>query len=125
MRSIKFPRPLRHVIGAAVGCMGAMVLMSAPALAGGPQCGPRYIAHNIQEAVLALKAAQYCKRADLPYTAAEASQRVDSLRCGDSSSLLIDELLMNFDQQYKTILVRDPQHIICERAVQISLHASD
>ncbi len=121
MHTYEFSRPLRHIFGAAVGGVAIAFLLSAPAAAGGPQCGPRYIAKNIQTAVLALKASQYCKREDLPFTAAEAFERIESLRCGADSSQLIDELLVNFDQQYKTILARDPHHIVCEKATKISL----
>lgn len=115
------PRLLTRTAGVVVGMTGIFLAMSMSASADGRQCAPRAIAQNIKDAVLALKATEYCKSEDLPYTAADAAARIETLRCGPQSSELIDELLNNYEQEYKTILARDVRHVVCLQAASISL----
>ncbi len=114
-------RRLARLAGSFAVAAGLSAALTPAASAGGSQCAPRFIADNIQDAVLALKATQYCRDVGLPYTAAEAAQRVESLRCGSDSSQLIDDLLSNFEQEYKAILERDHRRVVCMRAAQLSL----
>lgn len=120
MHIFQLIRNAGKVAFAAAGFAGVVLVMTSSASASGPQCAPRHIAQNIKTAVLAMKATQYCLREDLPYTAAEVSERIDSLRCGEESSRIIDELLGDFEQAYKTILARDTRHVVCMQAAMIS-----
>lgn len=95
-------------------------LVATPAEAGGPQCGQRVIAANIKQAVLALKAKEYCHDENIPYTQEQVEARVESLKCGPQSVELIDELINEFDRQYKTILVGDVKKVVCKQAVSIT-----
>jgi len=100
---------------------GLSFLVSTPAFSKGYQCAPRVIAQNIQSAVLALKATKYCTSTDLPYSAAQASIRIESLRCGAEASSLIDELLYQNEGRYKLILTKDENKIACNSAINISM----
>jgi hypothetical protein len=93
---------------------------ASPALAGGSQCGQRVIAANIKNAVLALKATQYCRDEKIPYTVEEVNARLDALNCGPQSIELIDELINEYDRQYKTILTSDVKRVVCTQALTIS-----
>jgi len=103
---------------------GLMSFISTPAFAKGAQCSPRFIAQNIQTAVLALKATQYCKGVDLPYSAAQASRRVDSLRCGNDASVLLDDLINDYDGKYKSIMSGTSKQVICNRAALLKAEIS-
>ncbi len=89
-------------------------------IAKGFQCSPRHIAQNIQSAVLALKATQYCSGIDLPYSAAQASMRVDELRCGAEASELLDDLIGDFDGKYKNIMSGKSKQAVCLKAASLS-----
>jgi len=99
-----------------------MVFASAPVFAAkGPQCAPRFIAQNIQLAVFALKATQNCKGIALPYSAAQASMQVDSLRCGAQASDLIDELIKDYNGKYKMIMSGTSKQVTCKQAASMTL----
>lgn len=97
------------------------VMLSAPALAqeNRTQCGPRNIAQNLKEAVLAMKAAQYCE--GMPYTIGEAAARVEAMRCNDQASTLIDELLNDFSAEYEAVFAADAGDVVCTQAAAIDL----
>lgn len=99
----------------------SMAAMTTPVLAqsGGDQCQLRTLAANIKSAVLALKATRYCRGFDLPYTRDEVTARIDDLRCGSQSSALIDDLLDNYEIQYKTIMKTDARQVVCNQATTI------
>jgi len=109
---------------AAAGTALLLAAMSVPAAgpvqAGGPQCGQRVIAANIKQAVLALKAKEYCHDENIPYTQEQVEARIESLKCGPQSVELIDELINEYDRQYKTILVGDVRKVVCKQAISIS-----
>lgn len=121
MNTFKLPRRVKLAAGIALGCAGFLFVGTMSASAGGPQCAPRTIALSIKTAVLAMKATQYCLGYDLPYTASEVSERLESLECGEESIQLIDDLLNNYEQEYKTILAREAKQVVCMQATTISL----
>lgn len=109
--------PVRRVLA-------GIVLVPALALAGtlpasaAQQCMPRFIAQNIEDAVMAFTAARYCD--GLPYTIAEASQRVDLMRgCNPDASAMIDDMLDGHDEHYRNIYMSDPTRVACQAAAAI------
>ncbi|MCF6344802.1 MAG: hypothetical protein L3J15_09075 [Devosiaceae bacterium] len=97
----------------------AMLSFSAQAQVSNPQCGQRYIAQNIKSAVLALKATKYCTNISLPYSMAQASKNIDDLRCNAQASSLLDEMINDFDYQYKTIMSGAGSKAICLQAASL------
>lgn len=83
-------------------------------------CSPRLISENIKNAVLALKATEHCAGTELPYSHDQATIWVDDMRCGSEASNLIDELLMNYDREYRTIMRTDAGQVVCKMAAEIS-----
>jgi len=82
---------------------------------------PRFIAANIEQAVMAYKAARYCQ--GLPYTVAEASERVDLMRaCNNDASKLIDEMLDGNEEHYRFLYVEDPTRVACQAAARIAFN---
>lgn len=104
-----------------LSCAGLLLASTVTASAGGKQCGPRFIAVNIKTAVLAPKATEYCLGEELPYTVADVWERIDSLRCGPESSTLIDDLINDYNREYKTILATDAKRTVCKMAMDIDL----
>lgn len=96
-----------------------MVLATVPQAQAISLCMPRYISQNIKDAVLASKAAKYCS--DMPYTTTEAMHFVDKMRCSPAASELIDGLLFQHEEDYRTILVKDPNHVACNAAAKIKV----
>lgn len=93
---------------------------TAPATAG-EQCMPRFIARNIQDAVMALNASRYCE--GLPYTIADASKRVDLMRdCNRDASVMIDEMLDGSEERYRNIFTTDPSMTACTAAAAIAIN---
>ena len=115
----------KYCAGIVLGCLGILIASTATAAATttatGPQCGSRFIAANIHSAVLALKATEFCVAEQLPYTVTEVYERIDSLRCNDEASSLIDSLINDYNRQYKAILTTDAQRTVCEQAVSLQL----
>ncbi len=99
----------------------SLLVLSLPAQAqvSKQQCGQRYIAQNIESAVLALKATKYCTNISLPYSRAQASENVDDLRCNAQASSLLDELINDFDYQYKSIMSGAGSKTICLQAASL------
>ena len=84
-------------------------------------CMPRFIAQNIEDAVMAYTAARYCD--GLPYTIAEASQRVDQMRgCNADASAMIDGMLDGHEEAYRNIYVSDPTQVACQAAAAIAIN---
>lgn len=100
---------------------GVVLAVAGPANAFSP-CAPRELADNIQNTVLAYKAAEFCKRDTLPYTITEVAERLESLRCNAQSSKLIDDLMSNYDQQYRDIMTRDARQVVCMKAAGLSFN---
>lgn len=99
----------------------ALVFAIAAPVAVQAQCMPRFISQNIEDAVTALTASRYCP--NLPYTIAEASQRIDLMRaCNVGASERIDEMLNGNEDRYRRIYTDDPQKIACQAAATIALH---
>ncbi len=84
-----------------------------------PQCSQRYIAQNIKSAVLALKATKYCKNIKLPYSRAQAGKKIEELRCNTQASNLLDELIINYDREYKNIMSGPGAELICSNAASL------
>lgn len=106
----------------AVGTIAASMTIVAPpafADASGAQCQLRLMSINIKEAVLAMKAARYCQDFDLPYTMDDVAARIEDLRCGPQSSAMIDDLMENYEVQYKLIMKTDARMTICKQATTI------
>lgn len=116
MRLNKFSRALRLTSALSIGA--TMVLsLSAPAFALN-ECFPRLMSKNIREAVLAYKAAQYCK--NMPYTIDQASHRVDELRCNTEANAIIDNLVSAYNAEYKLTLTGQAAVVGCGAAAQIA-----
>lgn len=112
-------RKVLPVVVLAAAAWGGGVSVAA---ANGPQCAPRMIAQNIKDAVLALKATEYCVGFEFPYTIDDVNRRIEDLRCGNDSSQLLDELINDYNLEYKTILTADHQHTVCKQAQTIVLY---
>lgn len=116
----KHSKLARIIAGTAILSAIVGFSIATPVQAGGPQCGQRVIAANIKQAVLALKAKEYCHDENIPYTQEQVEARIESLKCGPQSVELIEELINEFDRQYKTILVGDVKKVVCKQAISIS-----
>ncbi len=92
----------------------------APAQEFNAKCSQRFIAQNIKSAVLAFKATKYCKSVKLPYSQAQASKRIDDLRCNAQASALLDELIEKYDEQYRTIMNTPNSNIVCQQAIALA-----
>ncbi len=110
---IFFKKPLTFFI------VFVILLQFATPAQANPQCGQRFIAQNIKSAVLAYKATKYCKSTKLPYSRAQASKNIDSLRCNAQASLLLDELIYDFDAQYKSIMSGAGKQVVCLEAAAL------
>ncbi len=107
----------QHLIFASL----SLLVLSLPAQAqvSKSQCGQRYIAQNIKSAVLAFKATKYCTNINLPYSMAQASKNIDDLRCNEQASSLLDEMINDFDYQYKSIMSGAGSKAICLQAASL------
>lgn len=83
-------------------------------------CSPRLISENIKDAVLMLKANELCRGIELPYTHDEARERLESLRCGEQASNIIDNMVQNYQREFKTIMQSDPNQTVCKVAATLS-----
>ena len=90
---------------------------AGPAAAFG-QCAPRVISKNIKDAVLAMKAAQYCE--GLPYTINQAAHQVEAMRCSDTASEIIDRL-QSQTESYRLLLTGSAGTVGCAQAAQIQI----
>ena len=109
--------PVRRVL-AGVLMIPALALAGTLPATAESQCMPRFIAQNIEDAVMAFTAARYCD--GLPYTIAEASQRVDLMRnCNSDASAMIDGMLDGHDEEYRNIYTSDPTRVACQAAAAI------
>lgn len=110
-----------HALATAGVVAVSMSVVPTPALAqvGGEQCQLRSLSKNIKTAILAMQATRYCHGFNLPYTADEATERLDDLRCGTQSSQMIDDLLVSYDAQYETIMKTDARLVVCNQATTI------
>ena len=90
-----------------------------PLQASSTQCAQRVIAQNIKSAVLAYKATQYCVGVRLPYSRAQVSDRIDSLRCSSQASNILDELLDDYDGQYRAIMSGTGKQVVCSEAAKL------
>lgn len=102
--------------------LASQLIVLLPAEAAGPQCQRRFIASNIQDAVLALKATEYCTNQNLPYSRSDVMERIESLRCGPDSVALIEDLIDDYDDKYKLIMTTDPSKAVCIHAAQLDLN---
>lgn len=82
-------------------------------------CTPRLISERIKESVLAMKAAQYCK--GMPYTIDQAARHVEGMRCSPQASAIVDNMMTQYDLEYKTILKGDAGLVACHQAALIKL----
>lgn len=118
--SIESHQKWRVVLASLLGVAVQFWLMPA-ASAVELDCHHRETARQINDAVFALKATQYCTGVELPYTEIEVFERLEHLRCGDKSSQLIDELVEDFDEKYRLIMTKDPAKTVCNQAAQINI----
>ena len=109
--------PIRRVL-AGIILFPVFVLAGIAPSSAENACMPRFIAQNIEDAVMAFTAARYCD--GLPYTIAEASQRVDQMRgCNADASAMIDGMLDGRDETYRNIYTSDPTRVACQAAATI------
>lgn len=75
---------------------------------------------SVQNAVLALKAAEFCDV--MPYTLAEAEGLIDSMRTSSpETALLLDELMGNYGLQYELALTGAGHEGLCASAATITV----
>lgn len=117
---------LRALAGAVI--IGSMALLAAaPAEAAMSEemalskCHIKYVAPRIQDAMLALKATQYCVGQEFPYTELDVLARLDKLRCDAGASSMIDELYDDYDKQYRLVLMKDKTHTVCKHAATLHI----
>lgn len=111
-------RPLARGAIVALIAVSQMAIF-VPTAHAGQECSRRYIAQNIKDAVLAMKATQYCVGHEFPYTQQQVLDRLELLRCDDGAIALIDELLEGFEKEYKEILTTDAKDTICMYAATL------
>lgn len=74
---------------------------------------------NIQNAVLALNAAEFCRA--MPYTIAQAQGQIVRMRADPDTSILLDELISNYNGQYQLALTGAGHEDLCASAATIGV----
>lgn len=120
---MQFDNHRRHIarfVAVSMTCLTITATMASVASANVGLCSPRLISANIKEAVLALKATEHCAGTQLPYNHDQATARLDDLRCGKQASDLIDDMVKNYEREYRTILRTDAGQVVCKHAATIT-----
>lgn len=109
----------RTMLFAVLAVLGQFAVLQ-PAQAEGPLCHKGHINQAINDAILALKATQYCVGQEFPFTQVSLYEHIEGLRCGPKSSALIDKFMVEYDDKYRMIMTSDPSKTVCKQAALLN-----